>query len=255
MKAIGLSLRRVGPIRGVGTTICIAGVVAIAVGVRTAGLWLCAIGVGVVVIAWAGLTLTDYQRSVALAIRPLSRTALTSRLPFDERNDMIASIEALLAPSSLDGLHRNVIRSMLQSATQSDADRAATVENAIAARQVLKEVQNLTTERVPSQDRAYITQLRNIVNSYIRWYDARSALYHEGTSEALTRLRAITPPSRKQMIHHDLIEAVASRDELMRDRRECIEAGDVDGALETNERVSEAERRIRTCLDSIKGWA
>lgn len=253
-KPVEHALRLIGPVGGAGAIICVTGVAAIAFGVTTAGLWLCAAGVVAVAASRMGWMLTQYQRSVATAMRPLARILRTTRSSVDERDEMVRKVEALLAPSSLADLHSNVVHAMRQSLAQSGADGVIAVRNAIVARQIFEEVRGLNDDYMPLEDRGYVAQLRGMVNDFVTWHDARRVLYHRGAHDAIAQLRMITPPRRKLAVHRDLIEAIVSRDELAQSRRRLIEAGDIDGALEINGSVVEANAHIGTCLRAIRGW-
>lgn len=251
LNGIGRSLQRIGPVGGAGVVMSIAGAAIIAIGVTTVGLWLCAIGVVVVVASRAGLMFTQYQRSVAIAMRPLSRIALTTRTSADEHDKTVRSVEALPVPDRFAGLHANVVHAMRQCSEQSVTNDAAAVENAIAARQIFEQVLRLADDSLSLDDRSYITQLCGMVNDFVGWHDARFMLYRDGAYDALAQLQVIKPPHRKQAVHRDLVEAIVNRDELAQSRREFIAAGDIDGALDANGRVIRADERIRICLRAI----
>lgn len=250
-------LRQFRPVTYVGATLFTIGVALMVAGSATAGLWLSAFSVVIVIASRVGVVRTDYQRSVAAAMRPISRRMYSMVLPVDRRADALRRVEGLAPPTNLGDLHTSVTDAMQrrlarQAALEGDVKG---IEGAIAEKRAFDAARRLSSGPTSGDNGdTYAQEVCAAISEFVDWYETNLTLYKERLQDALVQLRAITPPKRKETAHRALAEAIEAKAHLVVLRQTRIDVGDVQGVVEAGKEIVAEDARMRAALKEIRGW-
>lgn len=249
-------MRRLRPATYVGASLFTAGVGLIVAGSATAGLWLSAVSVAIVIASRAGVPLTAYQRSVANAMRPISRRMYSMVQPVDRRADALRRVEVLAPPTNLGNLHAGVTDAMRRRLARRGVlgGDVKGIDEAVAERRIFDAARRIFDGQTPgNNDGVYAQEMNGAIGVFVDWDDTNVTLYSERLQDTLVRLQAITPPQRKEAAHRALASAIDAKARLVVLRQTRIDGGDIQGVVEAGEEIVAEDALMRTALNEIRG--
>lgn len=231
------------------------GIVIVAGGMPTLGIWFVAIALIGTFASLSGIVGTRYQREVRAAIKPINQGNMRHIERADGRRRDLERIERMQVPPELSALRVEVIDAMRGQLVQR---RRNTVEEAVqeasartGRRKALTKVGNMVDESIAV---SACWKLRQGVTHFLAEEDNLVQRRHERALRTVNALKHIAPPKHMAAAHQALINALSEIDALSKRGYNQYQEANDPGVMETTRALFECETRMHAAIKTIRGW-
>ncbi len=245
---------------GIVGAVCVATIWLILSGYGEYGALLIAVSAGLFVLAKTGVFRTRYQRMVTDLLRPVDRASVRAKESGRDPDIEVQRLCAVRPPPVARKTHDDVVRAM-QSLAEGRRTFSISGDMVSDWNGVLQGLELLSSgvsgDGAGSDDAdltKYIVEVDQIITAFRTKQDEIATQHYENMSMAIEKLRSVVPPSRRALVHSELIEGLERMNNLSREQHRDQYDGDWEGFARAAQELKKVRGVTRDAIRQIMRW-